>query len=210
MENPVPFSMQVSLNEMVAPQGGGHVIIVTESVARNKPQEAFTVAEIRYFPGLLKECLGLISAEVFVFPLVISPKFQAMALIAKSDFNRNPVPFARQESVNRIVPTQGLIQGTIVLAIVFVKTPQVDVIVALMIKVPADEKLWEGFKPVVRLLAPLFGSPNSQLTSETGKAEFTENGIALAKQESEERITPWQHCFMEKLLQTVFGGKPGS
>ena len=132
MENAVPFSIQLSLKEMVAPQGGGQVIIVTESLARNKPQVAFTVAEIRYFPELLKVCFGLISAEVLEFPLARSPKFQAMALMAKSDFNRNPVPLARQESVNRIVPTQGFRHGLIVFESIRVKTPQVEVMVALM------------------------------------------------------------------------------
>ena len=132
MKNPVPFSMQLSLNDIVAPQGGGQVTMATESVVRKSPQAAFTVAEIRYFPGLLKICNGLTSAEILVFPLAMSPKFQAMALIAKSDFNRKPVPFARQESVKRILPTQGLEQGTMVFVRVRVKTPQEDVMVALM------------------------------------------------------------------------------
>ena len=133
MENPVPFSTQVSFNKMVAAHGGGQVIIVTESETRNKPQLAFTVAEILYLPGLLKICLGLVSAEMLALPLAGSPKFQATALIAKSDFNRKPVPFARHESVKRIVATQGMLQGTITLVKVFEKVPQLEVMVALTV-----------------------------------------------------------------------------
>ncbi len=133
MEKTVPFSIQLSLKERVAAQGGGQLIMVTESVVRKSPQVALTVAEIRYFPALLKTCLGLTSAEILVLPLPMSPKFQAMALMPKSDFNRKPVPFARQVSVKRILPTQGLGQGTIVFVRVRVKIPQVEEMVAFMV-----------------------------------------------------------------------------
>ena len=118
---------------MVAVHGGGQVIIVTESEARNKPQLAFTVAEILYLPGLLKICLGFVSAEILALPLAGSPKFQATALIAKSDFKPKTLPFARHESVKRIVAAQGMLQGTITLVKVFEKMPQLELMVALIV-----------------------------------------------------------------------------
>ena len=107
--------------------------MLTESLTRNKPQEAFTVAEIRYLPGPLKAWRGLFSAEVLAFPLAASPKFQAMALMSKSVFKRNRVPLARQVSVERMVPVQGLRQGTITFENVLKKVPQFDVMVALIV-----------------------------------------------------------------------------
>ena len=104
-----------------------------ESVTRNNPHDALTVAEMRYLPGLLKKCRGLVSADVLVFPLAGSPKFQAMALMTKSDFKRNCVPLERHESAERIVPVQGLRQGTITFENVRVNVPQFDVMVALMV-----------------------------------------------------------------------------
>ena len=115
---------------MVAAHGGGQDTIVTESEARNNPQLAFTVAEILYFPGLLKTCLGLDSAETLALPLATSPKFQATALIAKSDFKPKTLPFARHESLKRIAAAQGLLQDTITLLNVVEKVPQLDVMVA--------------------------------------------------------------------------------
>ena len=117
----------------MAAQGGGQAITVMESVTRNNPHDALTVAEMRYLPGLLKKCRGLVSADVLVFPLAGSPKFQAMALMSKSVFKRNRVPLARQVSVERMVPVQGLRQGTITFENVLKKVPQFDVMVALIV-----------------------------------------------------------------------------